>query len=87
MIKHFPVSNIYSVYTHILTSITTITIIVISVICFKTVNASGNFCNISCNSLLDTNERWVKDQIEGCCVYIHYKNKVCSSTTYKELGI
>ena len=83
MIKHFPVSNILYVSIHILTSITTIT----SVIYFRTVNASGNFCNISCNSLLDTNERWVKDQIEGCCVYIHYKNKVCSSTTYKELGI
>lgn len=87
MIKHFPVSNIYSVYTHILTSITISITMYISVICFKTVNASGNLCNISCNSLLDTNERWVKDQIEGCCVYIHYKNKVCSSTTCKELGI
>ena len=39
MIKHFPVSNIYSVSIHILTSITTIT----SVIYFRTVNASGNF--------------------------------------------
>lgn len=50
MIKHFPVSNIYSVYTHILTSITTITIIVISVIYFRTVNASGNLCAHSCNT-------------------------------------
>jgi hypothetical protein len=50
MIKHFPVSNIYSVYTHILTSITTITIMLISVICFRTVNASGNLCAHSCNT-------------------------------------
>jgi hypothetical protein len=42
MIKHFPVSNILSVYTHILTSITITYSIVISVMCFRTVNASGN---------------------------------------------
>ena len=45
MIKHFPVSNIYSVYTHILISITISITMYISVICFKTVNASGNLCN------------------------------------------
>jgi len=43
MTIQFPISNIYTVSIHILTSITTITIIVISVICFRTVNTSGNF--------------------------------------------
>ena len=46
MIKHFPVSNIYSVSIHILTSITTIT----SVICFRTVNASGKFIKTNINA-------------------------------------
>jgi hypothetical protein len=43
MIKHFPVNNIYYVSIHILTSITITYSIVISVIYFKTVNASGTF--------------------------------------------
>jgi len=41
MIKHFPVSKVLSVYTHILISITSITSTIISVMFFRTVNDSG----------------------------------------------
>lgn len=46
MTKQYLVDNILRVSIHILISITTITIMLISVICFKTVNASGNLYKI-----------------------------------------
>lgn len=43
MTKQFPVDNILRVSIHILNSITITYTITINVICFKTVNTSGNF--------------------------------------------
>jgi len=51
MIKQFPVHKVFNMSIHILTSITmsihilTSITTITSVICFRTVNASGNLCN------------------------------------------
>jgi hypothetical protein len=50
MTKHFPVYKVLSVSIHTLISITITYSTIISVMCFKTVNASGNSVKYNINA-------------------------------------